>query len=124
GFAKQLAALGEVYVNDAFGSAHRAHASTEGVAHLIRPAVAGLLMETELQYLGHALENPQRPFLAILGGAKISGKIDVITSLLGKVDRLLIGGAMMFTFLKAQGKPIGKSRVEDDRLDLARQVLD
>ncbi len=122
-FAQALAKLGQCYVNDAFGTAHRAHASTEGVAHLLRPAVAGFLMQTELDYLGGALESPKRPFVAVLGGSKISGKIDVITSLIGKVDRLLIGGAMMFTFLKAQGKPVGRSLVEDDRLELARQVL-
>jgi phosphoglycerate kinase len=124
GFAQRLAALGEMYVNDAFGTAHRAHASTEGVTHFLRPAVAGFLMQKELDYLGRALESPQRPFVAVLGGAKISGKIDVITHLLGKVDRLLVGGAMMFTFLKAQGRPTGKSLVEDDRLDMARTVLE
>jgi phosphoglycerate kinase len=123
-FARRLAALGDVYVNDAFGSAHRAHASTEGVAHLLHPAVAGLLMEKELEYLGRALESPKRPFVAILGGAKISGKIDVITALLGKVDRLLIGGAMMFTFFKAQGRAVGRSLVEDDRIAMAKDVLD
>jgi phosphoglycerate kinase len=122
-FAARLAALGDLYVNDAFGSAHRAHASTEGVAHLLKPAVAGFLMQKELEYLGGALESPARPFVAILGGAKISGKIDVITQLLGKVDRLLIGGAMMFTFLKAQGRPVGRSLVEDDRVEMAREVL-
>jgi phosphoglycerate kinase len=122
-FARQLAALGDAYVNDAFGTAHRAHASTEGVPRLLKPAVAGLLMQKELRYLGRALDRPERPFLAILGGAKISGKIDVITALLGKVDRLLIGGAMMFTFLKSQGRPTGRSLVEDDRLEVARRVL-
>ena len=122
-FAKQLAKLGEIYVNDAFGTAHRAHASTEGVAHLLHPAVAGLLMQKELDFLGRALDEPKRPFVAVLGGAKISGKIDVITALLGKVDRLVIGGAMMFTFLRAQGKPTGRSLVEEDRVDMARQVL-
>jgi phosphoglycerate kinase len=124
GFAQRLAALGESYVNDAFGTAHRAHASTEGVTHYLRPAVAGFLMQKELDYLGRALESPQRPFVAVLGGAKISGKIDVLTQLLGKVDRLLVGGAMMFTFLKAQGRPVGKSLVEDDRLEMAKTVLD
>lgn len=124
GFAKQLGALGEMYVNDAFGTAHRAHASTEGVTRFLRPAVAGFLMQKELDYLGKALESPQRPFVAVLGGAKISGKIDVITQLLGKVDRLLVGGAMMFTFLKAQGRPVGRSLVEDDRLELAKSVLE
>ncbi len=122
-FAAALAELGDVYVNDAFGTAHRAHASTEGVAKLLRPAVAGFLMQKELDYLGRALDQPVRPFVAILGGAKISGKIDVITQLLGKVDRLLIGGAMMFTFLKAQGVPTGKSLVEDDRIEMAKDVL-
>ncbi len=122
-FARQLAALGDVYVNDAFGSAHRAHASTEGVAHLLHPAVAGYLMEQELEFLGSALEQPQRPFVAILGGAKISGKIDVITALLGKVDKLLVGGAMMFTFYAAQGKSVGRSLVEPDRIEMAKEVL-
>jgi len=122
-FAKALARLGECYVNDAFGTAHRAHASTEGVTHYLKPAVAGFLMKTELDYLGTALDQPKRPFVAVLGGAKISGKIDVLTALLQKVDRLLVGGAMMFTFLKAQGKPVGRSLVEDDRLDLARELL-
>jgi len=124
GFAQRLAALGEAYVNDAFGTAHRAHGSTEGVTHFLRPAVAGFLMQKELDYLGRTLESPQRPFVAVLGGAKISGKIDVLTQLLGKVDRLLVGGAMMFTFLKAQGRPTGKSLVEDDRLDMAKAVLE
>jgi phosphoglycerate kinase len=123
-FAEKLAKLGEIYVNDAFGTAHRAHASTEGVVRYLKPAVAGFLMQKELDYLGRALDQPARPFVAILGGAKISGKIDVITALLGKVDRLLIGGAMMFTFLKAQGRPTGKSLVEDDRLEMAKTVLE
>jgi phosphoglycerate kinase len=123
-FAARLGELGELYVNDAFGTAHRAHASTEGVTRFLRPAVAGFLMQKELDYLGRALESPQRPFAAVLGGAKISGKIDVLNQLLGKVDRLLVGGAMMFTFLKAQGRPTGKSLVEDDRLDMARAVLE
>ena len=118
--AATFATLGDLYVNDAFGSAHRAHASTEAVAHLLKPAVAGFLMERELRYLGDALDQPRRPFLAVLGGAKISGKIDVITALLGKVDRLVIGGAMMFTFLRAQGQPTGRSLVEEDRIDAAR----
>ena len=122
-FARALARLGDCYVNDAFGTAHRAHASTEGVTHFLRPAVAGLLMKTELDYLGSALEDPKRPFVAVLGGAKISGKIDVITALLPRLDRLLVGGAMMFTFWKAQGKPVGRSLVEDDRLEMAREVL-
>jgi len=122
-FAAQLAKLGELYVNDAFGTAHRAHASTEAVAKLRRPAVAGFLVEKELEYLGRALEDPKRPFVAVLGGAKISGKIDVIEALLSRVDRLLIGGAMMFTFLRAQGKATGRSLVEDDRIDMAGDVL-
>ena len=124
GFARRLAALGEAYVNDAFGAAHRAHASTEGVPRLLKPAVAGRLMERELEYLGMLLERPARPFAAILGGAKISGKIDVMTSLLDKVDRLLIGGAMMFTFLRAQGRPTGRSLVEEDRIETARSVME
>ncbi|MEQ1834480.1 MAG: phosphoglycerate kinase [Candidatus Eisenbacteria bacterium] len=122
-FAAALAKLGDCYVNDAFGTAHRAHASTEGVTKFLKPAVAGFLMQKELDYLGTALQQPKRPFVAVLGGSKISGKIDVITALLGKVDRLLIGGAMMFTFLKAQGVPTGRSLVEDDKLELAKQVL-
>ena len=123
GFARQLAAFTPIYVNDAFGSAHRAHASTEGITHFVQKAAAGFLMEKELRYLGGALESPQRPFIAILGGAKISDKIEVIENLLGKVDRLLIGGAMTFTFLKSQGKSIGKSLCEEDKLDLARELL-
>jgi phosphoglycerate kinase len=111
-------------VNDAFGSAHRAHASTEGVAHFLKPAVAGLLMEKELEYLGSALENPQRPFVAVLGGAKISGKIDVIEQLLPKVDRLIIGGAMACTFFKAMGIETGKSLVESDRVEMAKSILE
>ena len=121
--ARALAELGDVYVNDAFGSAHRAHASTEGVARYLKPAVAGLLMEAELQYLDGAIANPKRPFVAVLGGAKISGKIDVIESLLPKVDRLVIGGAMACTFFKAMGLETGKSLVEADRVDMAKQLL-
>jgi phosphoglycerate kinase len=121
-FARALARLGEVYVNDAFGSAHRAHASTEGVAHYL-PAVAGLLMEKELRYLGQALSNPERPFVAILGGAKVHDKIGVIQNLLPKVDKLLIGGGMAFTFLKAQGYEIGKSLLDADSLAFAAQML-
>ena len=124
GFAAQLARLGDVYVNDAFGAAHRAHSSTAGVASHLRPAVAGLLMEKELEYLGGALSNPQRPFIAILGGAKISGKIDVIEALLPKVDGLLIGGAMANTFFKAMGLETGKSLVEPDRVELAKSLVD
>ncbi len=122
-FAEKLASMADVYVNDAFGSAHRAHASTEGMTHFVEKAAAGFLMEKELHFLGDALETPQRPFIAILGGAKVSDKIKVIENLLGKVDRLLIGGAMMFTFLKSQGKNIGKSLCEEDQLDLARNLL-
>src|SRR3954467_2171326 len=121
--SRALAELGDVYVNDAFGSAHRAHASTEGVARYLKPAVAGLLMEQELQYLGAAVANPKRPFIAILGGAKISGKIDVIHNLLPKVDRLLIGGAMACTFFKAMGLETGTSLVEADRVALARELM-
>ncbi|MBI4409668.1 MAG: phosphoglycerate kinase [Gemmatimonadetes bacterium] len=123
-----LAALGDVYVNDAFGAAHRAHASTAGVAEVMReegrPAVAGLLLEAELRFLGGALQSPERPFLAILGGAKISGKIDVIENLLPRVDRLLIGGAMANTFLRALGLETGLSLVEEDRLAVARELLE
>ena len=121
--ARGLAELGDLFVNDAFGSAHRAHASTEGVAHCLKPAVAGLLMQKELDYLGAALENPRRPFVAVLGGAKISGKIDVIEQLLPKVDRLIIGGAMACTFFKAMGLETGKSLVESDRVDMAKDLL-
>lgn len=123
GFARQLAALGDMYVNDAFGTAHRAHASTEGVTKFLSPSMAGLLMEKELNYLGRASGNPERPYLAILGGAKISGKIDVLSNLLEKVDTLLIGGGMMFTFLKAQGLEVGTSLLEADKVDLARKLL-
>jgi len=122
-FAKQLASLCDVYVNDAFGTAHRAHASTEGITHFVDTKVAGLLMEKELQFLGHALENPARPFVAILGGAKVSDKIPVIESLiLRKVDKLLIGGAMAYTFFKAQGFTVGKSLVEDDMMPQALDI--
>jgi phosphoglycerate kinase len=121
-FAKELAQLGDVYVNDAFGSAHRAHASTEGITHLL-PAVGGFLMEKEIKYLDGALSNPVRPYVAILGGAKVSDKIGVINRLLEKVDKLLIGGGMSYTFLRAQGKEIGKSRLEKDKLDLAKELM-
>lgn len=124
GFAKQLAELADVYVNDAFGAAHRAHASVAAIVPHFTHAGAGLLMEKELRYLGMAIGNPERPFVGILGGAKVSDKIDVIKNLLGKVDRLLIGGAMAYTFFKAQGLPTGKSLVEDDKLDLARDILE
>lgn len=122
-FAKQLAELGDVYVNDAFGSAHRAHASTEGVTKFININSAGYLMQKELEYLGTAVTNPKRPYTAILGGAKISGKIDVINNLLDKVDTLIIGGGMAFTFFKAQGKEIGKSLLEEEKIELAKEVL-
>ena len=122
-FAKQLASLCEVYVNDAFGTAHRAHASTEGITHFVKDKVAGLLMEKELNFLGKALHDPQRPFVAILGGAKVSDKIPVIESLIvRKVDKLLIGGAMAYTFFKAQGFTIGKSLVEDDMMPKALEI--
>jgi len=122
-FAKGLAALCDVYVNDAFGAAHRAHASVEAIVRLVPEAAAGLLMEKELRYLGAAIGNPERPFVAIIGGAKVSDKIEVIQNLIPRVDRLLIGGAMAYTFFKAMGKPVGKSLVEDDKLDLARDVI-
>jgi phosphoglycerate kinase len=121
--SRQLAALGDVYVNDAFGAAHRAHASTAGVATYCKPAVAGLLMEKELAYLGGALAAPERPFVAILGGSKISGKIDVVEALLPKVDHLLIGGAMACTFFRAMGFETGNSLVEPDRLEMAKDLL-
>lgn len=121
-FARQLASLGDIFVNDAFGAVHRAHASTEGVAHYL-PAVAGFLMEKEIEFLGKALEAPEHPFVAILGGAKISDKIGVIENLLGKVDVLLIGGGMANTFFKAQGYDVGESLVEDESLDTAREML-
>ena len=122
GFAASLAALADLYVNDAFGSAHRAHASVEGITHHVPSAAAGLLMEKELQFLGLALEKPARPFVAILGGAKVSDKIDVIENLLTRVDALLIGGAMAYTFLKSRGVPVGRSLVEDERLENAREI--
>ena len=122
-FAKQLAGLADLYVNDAFGSAHRAHASTEGITHFVPKAASGFLMKKELDYLGEALGNPRRPFVAIIGGSKVSSKIDVIKHLLPQVDKLLIGGGMTYTFLKAQGLEVGKSIVENDKLDLARSLL-
>ena len=121
-FAKALASLATRYVNDAFGAAHRAHASVEGITHFFDRPAAGLLMEKELQYLGHALEKPERPFVAILGGAKVSDKIDVIQNMLGKVDRLIIGGAMAYTFFKSRGVAVGRSLVEDDKLDEAKAI--
>ncbi|MBW4578168.1 MAG: phosphoglycerate kinase [Tildeniella nuda ZEHNDER 1965/U140] len=121
-FAKQLASVADLYVNDAFGTAHRAHASTEGVTHYLRPSVAGLLIEKELQFLQDAIENPQRPLAAIVGGSKVSSKITVIETLLDKVDKLLIGGGMIFTFYKARGLNVGKSLVEEDKLELAKAL--
>ncbi|MCE5270715.1 phosphoglycerate kinase [bacterium] len=122
-FCKKLARLGDVYVNDAFGTAHRAHASTEGVVNFVRPAVSGFLMEKEIMYLDGAVRSPERPFVAVLGGAKISGKIDVITNLLPKVDKLLVGGGMAYTFFKAMGYEIGNSLLEADKVELAAEIL-
>jgi phosphoglycerate kinase len=121
-FARQLAELTDLYVNDAFGAAHRAHASVDGITRLVPKAAAGLLMEKELEYLGRVLKSPDRPLVAILGGAKVSDKLDVIQNFLSRVDRLIIGGAMAYTFLKARGLPVGKSLVEDDKLDAAREI--
>src|SRR5215213_4767452 len=121
--ARQLAGLGDLYVNDAFGSAHRAHASTEAIARILKPAVSGFLMERELRYLGEALHEPKRPFVAVLGGAKISGKIDLIEALLPKVDEILLGGAMACTFFKAMGLETGTSLIEPDRVDMARELI-
>jgi phosphoglycerate kinase len=123
-FARKLAHLADFYVNDAFGTAHRAHASTVGITKFVQKSAAGLLMEKELEYLGKAMQHPERPFVAILGGAKVSDKIGVIRNLLNKVNVLLIGGGMAYTFLKATGEQVGKSLVEEDKLDLARQILD
>ena len=122
-FSKQLANLAQFYVNDAFGTAHRAHASTVGITKFLPKAAAGLLMEKELEYLGRALHHPEHPFIAILGGAKVSDKIGVIQNLMNKVDALIIGGGMAYTFLKAMGEQVGKSLVEEDKVDLARQIL-
>jgi phosphoglycerate kinase len=122
-FAAKLAKLGDVYVNDAFGTAHRAHASTEGITHYISQRAAGFLMVKELTYLGGVMADPQKPFVAILGGAKISGKIDIISNLLPRVDTIIIGGGMTYTFFKAQGKEIGKSLLEEDKINLARELL-
>ena len=122
-FSKQLASLGEVFVNDAFGTAHRAHASTEGVTHFLKSA-AGLLLEKEIKYLGSAVSNPAKPFMVILGGAKVSDKIGLIENLLSKADAIIIGGGMAYTFLKAQGKPIGNSKLEKEKLDLAKSILE
>src|SRR4029077_8138184 len=122
-FSRKLAALADVYVNDAFGTAHRAHASTVGITKFLDKSAAGLLMQKELEYLGKATTHPEKPFVAIIGGAKVSDKIDVIRNLLTKVDALLIGGAMAYTFLKAEGKQVGKSLVEDDKIELAKSLL-
>jgi phosphoglycerate kinase len=122
-FSRKLAALAEVYVNDAFGSAHRAHASTEGITHFLPVSATGLLMEKELEYLGRAVEKPARPYVVIVGGAKVSDKIGFLQNLMRFADTVLIGGAMAYTFLKAQGIDVGRSRVEDDKLDLARDLL-
>ena len=122
-FSKKLAALADIYVNDAFGAAHRAHASTEGITHFLKPAVAGLLMEKEIVYLGKALTNPEKPFVAIIGGSKISGKIDVIQNLLDKVDTLVIVGGMAYTFARALGVKTGKSLVEEDRIGMAGEAI-
>jgi phosphoglycerate kinase len=122
-FSQKLAKLADYYVNDAFGSAHRAHASTVGITRFVEKSAAGFLMEKELEYLGHALQSPQHPFVVILGGAKVSDKIGVVQNLLGKADALLIGGGMAYTFLKAQGQSIGKSMLEPEKLELAQQVL-
>ncbi len=123
-FAAKLAKLGDVYVNDAFGTAHRAHASTEGITHHITQCAAGFLMMKELTYLGGVMADPQKPFVAILGGAKISGKIDILSNLLPRVDKIIIGGGMTYTFFKAQGKQIGKSLLEEDKINLARELLE
>jgi phosphoglycerate kinase len=122
GFAAELASLADLYINDAFGAAHRAHASVEGITHHVPSAAAGLLMEKELEYLGRVLKSPDRPLVAVLGGAKVSDKLDVIQNFLSRVDRLVIGGAMAYTFLKARGVPVGRSLVEDDKLDAAREI--
>ncbi len=122
-FAKKLSSYGDLYINDAFGTAHRAHASTEGVTKFIKTCGAGYLMQKELEYLSKAVTNPLHPFVAILGGSKISGKIDVIKNLLGKADKILIGGGMIFTFYKAMGYEIGKSLLEEDKIELAKEIL-
>ena len=122
-FAKKLASYGDIYINDAFGTAHRAHASTEGVTHYIKTCAAGYLMQKELEYLSKAIANPEHPYVAILGGSKISGKIDVIKNLLGKADKILVGGGMIFTFYKAMGYEIGNSLLEEDKIDLAKELI-
>ncbi len=123
GFAKALAENADIYVNNAFGTAHRAHASTEGMTHYLQPAVGGFLLEKEIKYLGQALAYPDHPFVAIVGGAKVSDKIAVIENMMAKVDTLVIGGGMAYTFLKAKGRPVGKSLVEEERIDLAKRLL-
>jgi phosphoglycerate kinase len=122
-FARGLASLADVYVNDAFGAAHRAHASTVGITKFVRQKGAGLLLQKELEYLGRLLFNPEKPFIALLGGAKVSDKIEVVRNLLPKIDTLLIGGGMAYTFLKAEGMEVGKSLVEEDRIPVAREIL-
>jgi phosphoglycerate kinase len=122
-FAEKLARLAELYVDDAFGSAHRAHASTEAITHFLHPAVAGFLMEKELQYLSKAVENPEHPYVAIVGGAKVSDKIDLLKNFVKQAGAILVGGAMAYTFLKAQGRDVGRSKVEEDKLDLARELM-
>jgi phosphoglycerate kinase len=122
-FAERLANLAELYVNDAFGSAHRAHASTEAITRFLHPAVAGFLMEKELEYLSKAVEHPEHPYVAIVGGAKVSDKIDLLKNFIKQADAILVGGAMAYTFLKAQGRGVGRSKVEDDKLDLARELM-
>jgi phosphoglycerate kinase len=123
-FARELASLADVWVNDAFGTAHRAHASTAGMSRFVKEKAAGFLIKKEVDYLGKALSKPEKPFVAILGGAKVSDKIKVLENLIAKADAILIGGAMAYTFLKAQGVAVGKSKVEEDKLELARQILD
>jgi phosphoglycerate kinase len=122
-FARRLAALAEVYVNDAFGTAHRAHASTEGITHFLSPCAAGMLMEKELEYLGKAVQNPARPYVAIVGGAKVSDKIELLENFAKLADTVLVGGAMAYTFLKAEGVEVGQSKVEDDKLESAKALL-
>ena len=123
-FALKLAALAEVYVNDAFGTAHRAHASTEGITHFLSPCAAGMLMEKELEYLGKAVENPARPYVAIVGGAKVSDKIELLENFAKLADTVLMGGAMAYTFLKAEGVEVGLSKVEDDKLESATRTAE
>src|SRR4029079_13248172 len=121
-FSAELASLADLYVDDAFGAAHRAHASVEGITHHMPSAAAGMLMEEELRYLGQVLESPEHPFVTIMGGAKVSDKIDVIENMLSRVDCMIIGGAMAYTFFKARGLPVGRSLVEDDKLDESRRI--